>query len=599
MRVQQYRGLLAILILVLLMACSESAVQPTIGIALSAERITLETGEVKEITATVTGTEEDAVIWSATGGSITGEGKTILYGAPDTAGEFILTATSSVDTSKSAEVIITVINSEDPDDKPGDDKPDDNQPGDDDKPDDEDPDDETPLDITVSLTPASATLGYGQTITLTATVTGTDNPAISWQASCGQIDGSGLIVSYVAPNATGSCGVTVTSQVDTSKQAQASFEVFEPATRLWQREYEAQRGIDLVLNGEGGFTVLGHDISNSARPFLLMRYDHNDTEVWRRSIGREWARPSSLAIDESGHFYIAGTINGQRTAFLAKYDSQVSEVWFHTYDEFLRFNDIAVSPDGAVYLATSRDFLVADVNATLLKVSPDGDVVWERSFGAFDMNGNVSATSVSVDTAGFIYVAASDRRNKPEAWSGIETGSVLKKFDSAGNTIWTRAFDVVSTDPEYSAQATSVLVDDEKGFVYLTSRGEGKLFLAQYSLSGSLNWQKEVVSNTDRLDTINDIAVDTAGNIYLTGSLMYAFGGYITDEVFEVLLARFNSAGEELWLKRFGAGDDGGRALISTPRGLYLIGSTHAYPNGDPDEVPLGNRKMFLARFVH
>jgi hypothetical protein len=587
MRVQQYRGLLAILILVLLMACSESAVQPTIGIALSAERVTLQTSEVKEFTATVTGTEEDAVIWSATGGSITGEGKTILYGAPDTAGEFILTATSSVDTSKSAEVIITVISNEGPDDEPGDDKPDD-----------EGPDDETPLDITVSLTPASATLGYGQTITLTATVTGTDNLAVNWQAGCGRIDGSGLIVSYVAPNATGSCSVTVTSQVDTSKQAQASFEVFEPATRLWLHKYEAQRGTDLVLDSEGAVIVLGHDTGNAASPFLLLRYDHDDTEVWRRSIGREWARPSSLAIDEAGNFYIAGTINGQRTAFLAKYDSQVSEVWFHTYDEFLRFNDIAVSPDGALYLATSRDFLVADVNATLLKVSPDGDVVWERSFGALDMNGNVSATSVSIDTAGFIYVAASDRRNKPEAWSGIETGSVLKKFDSSGNTIWTSAFDVASTDPEYSAQATSILVDDRSDVVYLTSRGEGGLYLAQYSLSGSLNWQKAVVSETDRLDSINGIAVDDAGNIYLTGSVVYAFGGYITDEVFEVLLARFNSAGEELWLKRFGAGDDTGRALISTPRGLYLTGSTHAYPDGDPDEVPLENRKMFLAKFV-
>lgn len=598
MRTQRYKGSLAILILVLLMACSETVIQPTIGIALSAERVTLQTSEVKEFTATVTGTEEDAVTWSATGGSITGEGKTILYGAPDTAGEFILTATSSVDTSKSAEVIITVVSSEDPDDEPGDDKPDDNQPGDDDKPDDEDPDDETPLYITISLNPTVATLGYGQVLELTATITGTDNSAVSWQASCGQIDGSGLSVSYVAPNATGSCSVTVTSQVDTSKQAQTTFEVFAPSTRLWLREYEAQRGIDLVLDGEGGFTVLGHDIGNSASPFLLIRYDHNDTEVWQRRIGREWARPSSLAVDKVGNVYIAGTINGQRTAFLAKYDSQASEVWFRSYDEFLRINDIAISPDGDVYLAASRDFLVADVNATLLKISPNGDVAWEQSFGALDMNGNVTATSVSVDTAGFIYIAASDRRSKPAAWSGVETGSVLKKFDSAGNTIWTRAFDVVSTDPMFPAQSTSVLVDDRLDVVYLTSRGEGGLFLAQYSLSGSLNWQKEVVSNIDRLDTINDIAVDDAGSIYLTGSLMYTFGGYITDEVFEVLLARFNSAGEELWLKRFGAGDDTGRALISTPRGLYLTGSTHAYPNGDPDEVPLGNRKMFLAKFV-
>jgi hypothetical protein len=65
----------------------------------------LSAGGTQQFIATVAGTSNTAVTWSATGGSISSSG---LYTAPATAGIYIVTATSDLDPTKSASAIVTV-----------------------------------------------------------------------------------------------------------------------------------------------------------------------------------------------------------------------------------------------------------------------------------------------------------------------------------------------------------------------------------------------------------------------------------------------------------------------------------------------------------
>ncbi|MGB8721526.1 MAG: hypothetical protein WCD15_02040, partial [Terriglobales bacterium] len=68
----------------------------------------LATGATQQFTATVTGTTNTAVTWSATGGTVSSSG---LYTAPATAGTYSVTATSQADTTKSATASVTVTSS--------------------------------------------------------------------------------------------------------------------------------------------------------------------------------------------------------------------------------------------------------------------------------------------------------------------------------------------------------------------------------------------------------------------------------------------------------------------------------------------------------
>src|SRR6185436_10718746 len=66
---------------------------------------TVVTGGTRQFTATVTGTANTAVTWTATGGTITSAG---LFTAGQTPGSFQVTATSVQDASKSASAAVTI-----------------------------------------------------------------------------------------------------------------------------------------------------------------------------------------------------------------------------------------------------------------------------------------------------------------------------------------------------------------------------------------------------------------------------------------------------------------------------------------------------------
>jgi hypothetical protein len=75
------------------------------AVTLSPSSINLQVNGTQQFTATVTGTTNTAVTWTATGGTV---GSTGLYTAPSSAGSFAVTATSVVDVTAEASSTITV-----------------------------------------------------------------------------------------------------------------------------------------------------------------------------------------------------------------------------------------------------------------------------------------------------------------------------------------------------------------------------------------------------------------------------------------------------------------------------------------------------------
>jgi hypothetical protein len=68
----------------------------------------LGTGESYALTASVTGTDDERVTWSTTGGQVVGSGTSVTYVAPDTPGSYQITATSVADPSASGTAVATV-----------------------------------------------------------------------------------------------------------------------------------------------------------------------------------------------------------------------------------------------------------------------------------------------------------------------------------------------------------------------------------------------------------------------------------------------------------------------------------------------------------
>jgi len=170
----------------------------TIIVKLSQSSLTLSAGAQQQFTVVVTGTSNTAVTWSVDSvaggnsgvGTITASG---LYTAPEDSGTHVVTATSVVDTTKSASATVMVAG-------------------------------------LVTITPTTLTINTNAAQQFTATVQGQPNAQVSWSidgiaggnSSVGTITSSGL---YTAPSQAGTHTVSAAS-TNPSASASAPITVF-------------------------------------------------------------------------------------------------------------------------------------------------------------------------------------------------------------------------------------------------------------------------------------------------------------------------------------------------------------------------------------
>lgn len=157
-----------------------------VSVSLSPGTASLLLGQQMQFTASITGTTNTAVTWTASGGTVTSSG---LYTAPNAAGSYSVTATSVADSTKHATSITTVSQ------------------------------------ISVAISPSSASLQTGGQQQFNASVSGTSNTAVTWSASGGTVSSAGL---YTAPSTPGTYKLMATSIADSTKSASSTVRVSTP-----------------------------------------------------------------------------------------------------------------------------------------------------------------------------------------------------------------------------------------------------------------------------------------------------------------------------------------------------------------------------------
>ena len=157
-----------------------------VTVAVSPATATVSAGATQQFKATVSGSANTAVTWTASAGSVSSTG---LYTAPAAAPPVptvTITATSAAATSSQATATVTV------------------QPP-------------LPPAVTVAVMPANVTVGPSATQQFTAAVANTTNTGVTWTTSAGTISATGL---YTAPaTAPTPATVTVTATSNASKSA--------------------------------------------------------------------------------------------------------------------------------------------------------------------------------------------------------------------------------------------------------------------------------------------------------------------------------------------------------------------------------------------
>jgi hypothetical protein len=328
------------------------------------------------------------------------------------------------------------------------------------------------------------------------------------------------------------------------------------------------------------------------------------TQAWIKQIGdpNYSDRANACAQDASGGVYLAGgtesnlggPLAGASDPWLARYDGAGNQLWIRQFGTGLVQVAVAATSDGAGGLYVSGPTMGdlggpssgAD-DAWLARYDSAGNQLWIRQFGS---SADDTPYFASADGSGGVYVGG---------WTygslgGTNPGGFdfwLARYDGAGNQLWVRQLG--TSQHENGAAAAP----DGSNGVYVcgwttgslaapNTPGVGDAWLARYDSAGNQVWIRQFGTNAD--DGAAGAAPDGSGGVYVCGATGGSFGGPNAG-FSDAWLARYDSTGNQLWIRQFGtSGFDLVMAAAGGASGVYLAGATQGSfggPNSGKDDA--------------
>ncbi|AIE84319.1 hypothetical protein [Fimbriimonas ginsengisoli] len=334
-----------------------------VAVSISPTATTIAPSGTKTFVATVTGTENTAVTWTATSGTVTSAG---LYTAPTTTGAYTVRATSVADTTKYAEAKVTVA---------------------------------SPGDIRVTVSPATTTLGLGQSKSFKATVTGTEDTSVTWEASAGRITTTGF---FTAPTTAGIYTITARSTVNPAASGTATVTV-------------SGSGLTVIVTPQNA--TLG--TRESAAFTATVTNATNKSVTWTATGGTIDSSGSFTAPDTAGTYTVTATSVEDPTKS-ASVSVKVNQV------------AVSVSPDGITLVTGTQAAYRATVTG-----AKNSSVTWQTNGGSITSAGVYTAPS----TAGTYTIRATSvvdsRATAAVSVIVVEPSGFFYDFQSGVPAAWT------------------------------------------------------------------------------------------------------------------------------------------------------------------
>lgn len=179
------------------------------------------------------------------------------------------------------------------------------------------------------------------------------------------------------------------------------------------------------------------------------------------------------------------------------------------------------------------------------KFDTSGNELWTRKFNV-PVAGGVTFGSAAADATGVYVVAYAST-------DGRSGSAIVRKYDAGGNELWTRQID--SVVPLYGGLAA-----DGKSGVYVFVSGDQSIpnssFVRKYSAGGDELWTQP--GGLGRA-AFGGLAADVTG-VYVVGALT---------------MIKYDAGGNELWTRSFGIGVNGAtRGAATDGTGLYIVSDT-------------------------
>ena len=380
------------------------------------------------------------------------------------------------------------------------------------------------------------------------------------------------IVRY-AGGRTGTSGA-VTRHVSSNPRPQGN------VTEAWVRRIDGpihgnDHAHDVRIDSAGNVIVTGWiEVAAGNEDCHTVKYSPDGDVLWENSYagsptGTDYGY--ALTLDPSGNIYVAGFGNGTNPAtydiFVLKYDGDGNSVWTQRWTSPITnysayAYSIAVDNQGNVFTTGFESDGFTDGEFITLKFDSSGVLQWATPY-----NGSTN----SIDYANHIVVDG-DGNSYITGWSGGANNlydMTTIKYDPDGNELWVKRYNGTADDNDYGYW----LALDPSGNVYVTGQSvetgsDNDITTIKYAPNGDELWIRHYNGPANGYDAGQAIAVDSAGNAYVTGNQTTATG-------LECVTLKYSTTGDLLWASPFSGPDNNG-VLIS----IALDDSANAYVSG-------------------
>lgn len=237
---------------------------------------------------------------------------------------------------------------------------------------------------------------------------------------------------------------------------------------------------------------------------------------------------------------------------------------------------IAITSDATCYIYVTgvSEGISTGLDYLTIKYDVDGNKLWEKRYDGGV--GDDEPIAIAVDGNGNVYVTG----NSTGLGSGYDYLTI--KYNSVGDTVWTKRFNNTNTGGNQDDIAVSLYVDATGQYVYVggysynyvssTSHNDWVVF--KYNGSNGSVFSASpgfpITFNSGPDDKLTDMYVDGAGNIYVTGNTR---NPTIPNHIGYFATLEFNSSGLQI--------NGNLTAPTGVPKSINVDGSGNVYVWGD------------------
>ncbi len=298
----------------------------------------------------------------------------------------------------------------------------------------------------------------------------------------------------------------------------------------WVRRYNGSPGngtdyaVAIAVDGAGNVYVTGQsDAAGTVeRDWATIKYNSAGDTLWVRRYngpGNGFDIARAIAVDGAGNVYVTGYTFGSGTGYdyaTIKYNSAGDTLWVRRYNGPGNGYDfalaLAVDGMGNVYVTGYGHGSGTGYDYATIKYNSAGDSLWVARYNG-PGNGVDCANAIAVDGTGNVYVTGQSK--------GISTGDAdyaTIKYNSAGDSLWVARYN----GPGNDADCAYAIAVDGAGNVYVTGNSTGigtadDYATIKYNSAGNQQWVARYDGPGNGIDMANALAVDGTGNVYMTG----------------------------------------------------------------------------------